>query len=116
MSHAAKLALLLFLTPSSALAAPNMPPPLSPYSAATAGDFAGGCKIDASSCAAMVGEVLMDRIQFSPTSHICLPGVEYAQGVETWLNAHPETARMPAEDGIYLALTELYRCGAPNNY
>jgi hypothetical protein len=89
---------------------------LSPYTATTAGDFAAGCKMDATSCAAMVGEVLMNRMQFSPTSHICLPGVNYADGVPAWLNAHPEVAGMPAHDGIYLAITSLYRCGAPDNY
>jgi hypothetical protein len=42
--------------------------------------------------------------------------VNYANGVAPWLLAHPETANMPAADGIYLALTSLYKCGAPNNY
>ncbi|HUO01994.1 MAG TPA: hypothetical protein VMU31_04385 [Rhizomicrobium sp.] len=96
------------------LSAPG--PALSPYTASTAGDFVAGCRLDRTSCAAIVGEVLMNRMQFSPTSHICLPGVNYAEGVETWLAAHPETASMRAHDGVYLALTTLYRCGAPNNY
>jgi len=120
---AAFASLLLLALPAPADAAPQpvslAPAPkgaLSPYTAVTAGDFAAGCKLDASSCAAMVGEVLMNRIQFSPTSHICLPGVNYADGVPAWLNAHPEVAATPAHDGIYLALTSLYRCGAPNNY
>ena len=51
----------------------------SPYTATTAKEFADSCKQDESSCSAMVGQVLMDRIQFSPTSHICLPDVSYAQ-------------------------------------
>lgn len=98
---------------------PSSPPPggaLSPYVAVTAGDFAAGCKIDHSSCAAMVGEVLMNRVQFSPTSHICLPGVNYADGVASWLDTHAAAKTMRAHDGIYLAITTLYRCGAPNNY
>jgi hypothetical protein len=88
----------------------------SPYSAATAGEFAAACKTDPSSCAAMVGQVLMDRIQFSPTSHICLSGVAYANSVGDWLAAHPEAAQMRTSDGIYLALTTVYKCGSPNNY
>jgi hypothetical protein len=88
----------------------------SPYSAATAGEFANACKTDPSSCAAMVGQVLMDRIQFSPTSHICLPGVTYANAVGPWLAVHPEAAQMRTGDGIYLALTTIYKCGAPTNY
>jgi hypothetical protein len=88
----------------------------SPYSAATAGQFADACKTDPSSCAAMVGQVLMDRIQFSPTSRICLPGVTYAGAVGPWLATHPEAAQMPTGDGIYLALTTIYKCGSPNDY
>jgi hypothetical protein len=49
-------------------------------------------------------------------SHICLPGISYAGAVAPWLRAHPETTNMPAEDGIYLALTNIYKCGPPNNY
>jgi hypothetical protein len=88
----------------------------SPYNASTAKDFAQACKQDQSSCSSMVGQVLMDRIQFSPTSHICLPGVSYASAVGPWLDAHPEAATMSARDGIYLAITTIYRCGPPNNY
>ncbi|HXL71597.1 MAG TPA: hypothetical protein VN935_10190 [Rhizomicrobium sp.] len=88
----------------------------SPYTATTAKEFADSCKQDESSCSAMVGQVLMDRIQFSPTSHICLPGVTYADGVGPWLASHPEAANMSSRDGIYLALTTIYKCGPPNNY
>jgi hypothetical protein len=88
----------------------------SPYTATTAKDFADACKQDQSSCSAMVGQVLMDRIQFSPTSHICLPGVTYANAVGPWLASHPQAASMSSRDGIYLALTTIYKCGPPNNY
>jgi len=88
----------------------------SPYTATTAGQFAAACKIDQASCAAMIGNVLMDRIQFSPTSHICLPDITYGNAVGPWLAAHPETANMSVEDGVFLAITTLYKCGAPNNY
>ena len=109
------------LAPSSAMQAPGgvariMAPANSPYTANSAREFAAACKSDQSSCSAVVGQVLMDRIQFSPTSHICLPGVSYADTISTWLAAHPDAANMPARDGIYLALTTLYRCGPPNNY
>lgn len=91
-------------------------PTISPYTAVTAKDFVAGCKVDRTSCAAVIGEVLMNRIQFSPTSHICLPDVNYADGIENWLAAHPQTGDMRADDGVYLALTTLYHCGAPNYY
>jgi hypothetical protein len=110
--------LLSTVTAWSAPAAPvSTPPPASsPYDATTAGQFAAFCKSDQGGCADLVGNVLMDKIDYSPTSHICLPGVNYADGVAPWLLAHPETANMPAADGIYLALTSIYKCGAPNNY
>ena len=108
-------------TPPSAMQAPTgvsrvLGGSTSPYTATTAKEFADACKQDQSSCSAMVGQVLMDRIQFSPTSHICLPGVSYANGVGPWLAAHPEAANMSSRDGIYLALTTIYKCGPPNNY
>jgi hypothetical protein len=111
---------LLCSTGANSAGLPGPPPsplrPLSPYTAVIAGDFAAGCQIDRSSCAAMIGEVLMNRIQFDPTSHICLPDVNYAEGVAAWIVAHPEIAHMSTEDGVYRAITTLYRCGAPNNY
>ena len=107
--------------PPSALQAPAgvgraLAPSNSPYTATTAKDFADACKLDQSSCSAMVGQVLMDRIQFSPTAHICLPGVGYADAVGPWLANHPDAGRLPVRDGIYLALTTIYKCGGPNNY
>lgn len=106
--------------PPSALQAPAgvarvLGPSSSPYTASTAKDFAQACKQDQSSCSSMVGQVLMDRIQFSPTSHICLPGITYANAVGPWLDARPDAANMSARDGIYLALTTIYRCGSPTN-
>ena len=109
--------LLLSTVPAWSAPAASVPlPPLSPFTATTAGQFAASCKNDQGGCAAFVGNVLMDKIQYSPTSHICLPGVNYADGVAPWLLAHPETANMPAADGVFLAITSIYKCGAPNNY
>jgi hypothetical protein len=119
MKHAIIPVFSLLLSTASAWSAPAAPAPLapaSPYMATTAGQFAASCKSDQGGCADFVGNVLMDKIQYSPTSHICLPGVNYADGVAPWLLAHPETANMPVADGVYLALTSIYKCGAPNNY
>jgi hypothetical protein len=90
--------------------------PNSPYTAITIKQFVSGCDLDQASCVALVGNVLMDRIQFSPTSHICLPDITYGNAVVPWLKAHPETANMGVEDGVFLALTVIYKCGPPNNY
>jgi hypothetical protein len=88
----------------------------SPYTATTAGQFARDCQHDEASCASIIGNVLMARIQFSPTSHLCLSDVDYANAVTPWLRAHPEAAALSVEDGVFLALNKLYKCGAPNNY
>ncbi len=105
---------------SAAQAAPvthDIPAPaaVSPLSAKTAGEFAKACVNDNSSCADVIGMSLMDKINFARTSRICLPGTDYAPDVERWLTAHPETASMSTEDGIFLALQTIYACGGPNN-
>ena len=88
----------------------------SPYAAVTAGQFATTCEHDEASCAGRVGNVLMSRILTSPNTHICVPGISYASSVGPWLKNHPDAANMSADDGIYLALITLYKCGPPSNY
>jgi hypothetical protein len=88
----------------------------SPYTAATAGQFARDCQQDEADCASIIGNVLMARIQFSPTSHLCLPDVNYADAVPPWLRAHPSVGGMSVENGVFLALSRIYKCGPPNNY
>jgi hypothetical protein len=88
----------------------------SPYMATTAGQFAEDCKSDEGACVAIIGNVLMDKIQYSPTSHICLPRVNYANPVPAWIAAHHNVASMSVSDGVFVALQTLYKCGAPNNY
>ena len=109
--------LALAMTQEPALAAdPLTPPSLLPYAARTAGEFAQLCSRGEASCADVIGETLMDKISFSPTSGLCLPSVDYTQNVAAWLRAHPETAKMATEDGIYLALKALYPCGGKTDY
>ena len=83
---------------------------LQPYAVQTAGEFARECAAEQAGCADIIGKSLMDKINFAPTSNLCLPGPDYAHGVAAWLNAHPKTAGMEKEDGIYLALKSLYPC------
>ena len=52
----------------------------------------------------------------SPTSHLCLSNVDYANAVTPWLRTHPEATSLSVEGGIFLALNKLYKCGPPNNY
>lgn len=86
----------------------------SPFLAVTAGDFANACKNEKGGCADMIGEVLLNEILYSNTAHICLPDANYPDRIPTWLLAHPETSQMAVQDGIYLAITTLYRCSQPD--
>jgi hypothetical protein len=92
------------------------PAPVLPLTAGTAGEFAKDCVNNDMSCADVIGMTLTDKINFARTIPICLPGTDYAHGVVRWLNAHPETASMSTEDGIFLALKTVYACGGPNDH
>ena len=92
----------------------SLPASTRPLSAKTAGEFAADCLANEASCADMVGKSLMDNMNLASTTSICLPGTDYAHGVIYWLNAHPETAAMNTEDGIFLALKTIYACHGAN--
>jgi hypothetical protein len=81
------------------------------YSALTIDDFLIACRGDQIGCADKVGTALMDKMTFDGTANICLPSTDYAEAVPEWLNSHPETHKMPTEDGIFLSLKNLYYCG-----
>jgi peroxiredoxin Q/BCP len=83
--------------------------PPSPMFARTVNEYLAACITNESDCMDKVGSALMDRYQFS--GDICLPSIDYGIPVPGWLGAHPETHDMPTENGIYLALKSLYRCG-----
>ena len=111
------LALLLPGVSRAYAAPPELPVPASVYSAPsifsalTIDDFLIACRGDQTSCADEVGSALMDKMTFDGTANICLPSTDYAEAVPEWLSSHPETYKMPTEDGIYLTLKKLYPCG-----
>jgi len=82
--------------------------PVSVFSAPTVSGFLAACKADQGGCIDEVGSALMDKFQFQ--GDICLPSVDYANGVPAWLASHDQTHGMATEDGIYLALKSLYPC------
>src|ERR1700753_4188490 len=84
--------------------------PISPsvYSANTIKQFLNVCSNDQGGCADEVGTALINKMSFDGRSNICLPGPDYAAPALKWLTAHPETADMPTQDGIYLALQKVY--------
>lgn len=113
------LAMGVYLGAAQAASMPHeipTPVPVRPLAARTAGEFAKDCVDYNAGCADVVGMSLMDKIDFARTSRICLPGTDYAHGVVQWLTAHPETASMSTEDGIFLALQTIYACGGPNDH
>jgi hypothetical protein len=81
-----------------------------PFSAVTVKDYLASCKIHSDTCALEVGNALMDKIDFRGASQVCLNSGYDAHAILDWLISHPETHRMPTEDGIYLAMRSLYPC------
>ena len=100
---------LLSLVAQNADSQPNSS--VRPFSAATVKDYLSACEYHQSTCLSEVGTALMDRVNPSGPTELCLPSASYAFAVPKWLNAHPETFPMPTETGIYLALKNLYPCG-----
>jgi len=98
---------LLFLLSPAAAADYTVPP--SPFGAATVNDFLTACAVSQNSCSAAVGTALLVNMGTSP-GVICLQSPEYALPIPVWLAAHPETAGMTAQDGIYVALKAVYPC------
>jgi hypothetical protein len=82
---------------------------LSPFGAATVGDFLVACQTNKPSCSSAVGSVLLQR---QNGVAICLPSGagDYTLPVIAWLNAHPEMSAMNISDGTILALKTIYRC------
>ena len=112
--------LMLSLSATGAHSAPLSPDTVaqaaarSPFLAATAGEFAAICQKSQGGCADVIGEVVLDKILYSPAAHVCLPDANYPDKVPSWLLAHPETSKLAAQDGIFLAITNLYRCEPAN--
>ena len=99
--------LILLLVTQSAYTAPFS---FRPFSAVTVNDYLAACTIHQNTCISEVGTALLDKIHYEAAPEICLSSVDYAAAVPKWLGDHPETFKMPTEDGIYLALKTLYPC------
>jgi hypothetical protein len=107
----------LWLTATSLFAAsPPAKEPLpsvgepSVYAASTVRQFLTACTIDQGACVDEVGTALMDKMDYTGTSNVCIQSPDYGGAVPKWLSAHPETSNMATEDGIYLAIKTLYPC------
>ena len=102
---------LLALPATGAVSTAPMPmAPVAVYSAADVGAFLAACRGDQGGCMDEIGTALMAKMNYAGESNICLPSTDYGAPVPKWLAAHPETSKMPMEDGIYLALRSIYPC------
>jgi len=53
---------------------------------------------------------VLNNINKKDAQSICIKDDHPRQPVIAWLKAHPETHKMPTEDGLYTAYKSLYRC------
>jgi hypothetical protein len=81
-----------------------------PFEAATVSDFLASCGRDTSQCEFKLRLTLLDKLNASGESPICLKDVHTREPVIAWLKTHPETHAMPTEDGIFAAYSSLYPC------
>ena len=81
-----------------------------PFTAATVREFLALCGHDMSQCDYTVRSALLDKLNGKDATSVCLKGAHYQEPVIAWLQAHPQTAAMATEDGIYAAFKSLYPC------
>jgi hypothetical protein len=103
--------LAVITTGAGAAPAPSAPLANSVYGAPTVGDFLIACRMDQGGCVDEVGTALMNKMDYSGVSKVCIASPNYGNAVPGWLSAHPATSNMATEDGIYLAIKTLYPCG-----
>ena len=110
MQKFAMLSSIVLLLTTNAYCQPATPASaVSPFAAPTVDDYLMACRSDQGGCIDQVGSAMMEKFDYS--GDICLPSIDYAKAVPGWLTAHPETHAMPTNDGIYLAVKSLYKCG-----
>jgi hypothetical protein len=81
-----------------------------PFEALTVDDFLASCGRDTSQCEFKLRLTLLDKLNVSGESSVCLKDVHTREPVITWLKTHPETHALPTEDGIFAAYRSLYPC------
>ena len=91
-------------------AAQNVPRQQAPSDAATVGEFLAACESDASQCQFKLRLALLNKLNRSNATSVCIKVAHTQEPVIAWLKAHPETHAMATEDGIYAAYKSLYPC------
>ena len=80
------------------------------------GAFLSYCKTDSKGCADKISDISFAMMVTSPIDHKWCPTKDandvdiLAPKVVQWLTAHPEKNNMKTNDGIQLALIQLYPC------
>jgi hypothetical protein len=82
----------------------------SPFEAATVSEFITSCGQDTSQCEHTMRMAVLDKLLAKDATSICMTDVHPQNRVIAWLRAHPETHKMPTEDGLYTAYKSLYPC------
>jgi hypothetical protein len=84
--------------------------------AAVTADFVGKCQSQTPDCVAMVRDAMAWEVAHHRVTAVCLakrPSERtMARGAIIWLNAHPETHPLPAEQGIARAADAIWPCKA----
>ena len=101
---------LLGALPVPAIAAANAVLEKTPAEAATIDEFIGACDRNTSLCEYKMRMAVLNNVNTRNAPSICLNNMQPRQTVMAWLRAHPETHKMPTEDGLFTAYQSLYPC------
>ena len=82
----------------------------SPSDAPTVSEFIATCDGDVFQCEYKMRNAVLNNINKKDAQSICIKDDHPRQPVIAWLKAHPETHKMPTEDGLYEAYKSLYPC------
>jgi hypothetical protein len=83
---------------------------IKPSEAVTVSEFVTACDRDASLCGFKMRMAVLNKINTRGATSICFNDPNPQKPVIAWLKAHPETHKMPTEDGLYEAYKSLYPC------
>jgi hypothetical protein len=83
---------------------------IKPSEAVTVSEFVAACDREVSLCEFKMRTAALNNINTRNSMPICFNDTHPQKRVIAWLKAHPETSKMPTEDGLYMAYKSLYPC------
>lgn len=81
-----------------------------PWQATTVDQFLRVCSMNLKLCDGEVREALLNKIDVNKAPEVCLRSGHFQTPVIVWLMAHPETYKMPTEEGLYLSFKRVFPC------